>query len=330
MCQLRCHSSIGSANLNGRPACIGRAGEGTVFYGRKEAIMAISVKQLHPLFVGEVSGVDLREAPDAATMSQIVAAADRHAVLVFHDQTFTDDQQIAFSRLLGPLETTIKAYRPGHKARLDLHVSDVSNLDEQSRVLAADDRRRMNGLGNRLWHTDSSFKAVPARYSLLSARAIPGDGGETQFADMRAAYDALPDAMKSRLADLVAEHSVLYSRSTIGFTDFSDEERARLPPVPQRMVRVHPGSRRKMLYLASHAGWIRGMPIPEARLLLRDLMEHATQREFVYTHRWKLGDLVMWDNRCTMHRARDYDATQARDMHRTTVSDEISSLEQAA
>jgi len=256
--------------------------------------MAISVTQIHPLFVGEVSGVDLRQPMDAATASQIVAAADRHAVLVFHDQAITDEQQIAFSRLLGPLETTIKAYRPGHKPRLDLHISDVSNLDEQSRVLAADDRPRMLGLGNRLWHTDSSFKAIPARYSLLSARAIPGDGGETQFADMRAAYDALSPAMQARIDGLVAEHSVLYSRSTIGFTDFTDEERTRLPPVPQRLVRVHPGSQRKTLYLASHAGWIRGMQIPEARMLLRDLMEHATQRAFVYTHQWKVGDLVMW------------------------------------
>jgi alpha-ketoglutarate-dependent 2,4-dichlorophenoxyacetate dioxygenase len=159
---------------------------------------------------------------------------------------------------------------------------------------------------------------------------IPGDGGETQFADMRAAYDALPEAMMARLDTLVAEHSVLYSRSTIGFTDFSDEERERLKPVPQRMVRVHPGSGRRTLYVASHAGWIRGMPIPEARMLLRDLMEHATQREFVYTHRWKVGDLVMWDDRCTMHRAREYDMAQVRDMHRTTVSDGVSSLEQAA
>jgi alpha-ketoglutarate-dependent 2,4-dichlorophenoxyacetate dioxygenase len=292
--------------------------------------MAISVKQLHSGFVGEVGGVDLREPVDAATVAEIVAAADRYAVLVFHNQMITDEQQIAFSRSLGPLETTIKAYRPGHKPRLDLHISDVSNLDEQSRVLAADDRRRMNGLGNRLWHTDSSFKAIPARYSLLSARAIPGDGGETQFADLRAAYDALPDGMKRQIEDLVAEHSVLYSRSTIGFTDYSDEERARLPPAPQRLVRLHPGSRRKTLYLASHAGWIRGMPVPEARLLLRDLMEHATQREFVYTHRWKVGDLVMWDDRCTMHRAREFDMAQVRDMHRTTVSDEVSSLEQAA
>jgi alpha-ketoglutarate-dependent 2,4-dichlorophenoxyacetate dioxygenase len=292
--------------------------------------MTISVRRVHPDFVAEVSGVDLREPPDAATVSEIIAAADRYAVLVFHDQFITDEQQIAFSALLGPLETTIKAYRPDHKARLDLHISDVSNLDEQNHVLAADDRRRMNGLGNRLWHTDSSFKAIPARYSLLSARKIPGDGGETQYADMRAAYDALPEDLKEELEGLVAEHSALYSRSTIGFTDFSEEERTMLQPVPQLLVRVHPGSRRKTLYLASHAGWIQGMPVPEARLLLLDLMERATQREFVYTHYWRVGDLVMWDDRCTMHRARDFDMRQMRDMHRTTVSDGMSSLTQAA
>ncbi len=228
-----------------------------------------------------------------------------------------------------PLETTIKAYRPDHKARLDLHISDVSNLDENNRVMAPDDRRRMNGLGNRLWHTDSSFKAIPARYSLLSARAIPPTGGETEFADLRAAWDALPDPMQRRIEGLVAEHSILHSRASIGFTDFSAEERARLQPVPQTLVRTHPGSGRKTLYLASHAGAIRGMALPEARLLLLDLMEHATQRAFVHTHRWRLHDLVIWDDRCTMHRAREYDATVPRDMHRTTVSDGVSTLAQA-
>jgi alpha-ketoglutarate-dependent 2,4-dichlorophenoxyacetate dioxygenase len=291
--------------------------------------MGITVKPLHPLFVGEVSGVDLSRPVDAAALREIVAAADRCAVLVFHDQRITDEQQIAFSTLLGPLETTIKRFRPGHKPRLDLHISDVSNLDEEGGVLTREDRRRMNGLGNRLWHTDSSFKAIPARYSLLSARQIPPSGGETQFCDLRAAYDALPEDRKRQLEGLVAEHSILYSRSTIGFTDFSDEERAQLPPVPQTIVRLHPGSKRKTLYLASHAMSIRGMALPEGRLLLAELMEHATQREFVYTHQWKLGDLVMWDDRCTMHRARDYDMSIPRDMHRTTVSDGISTLEQA-
>jgi alpha-ketoglutarate-dependent 2,4-dichlorophenoxyacetate dioxygenase len=292
--------------------------------------MGLSVTPLHPIFAAVVGGVDLRDPVDAATLRALTLASEQYAVLVFRGQNITDAQQIAFSARFGELETTIKAYRPGHQPRLDLHISDVSNVDENNNVLAPDDRRRMNGLGNRLWHTDSSFKAIPARYSLLSARAIPPSGGETQFADLRAAYDALPAATQAQIADLIAEHSVLYSRSTIGFTDYADEERAKLPPVPQRLVRTHPGSSRKTLYLASHAGWIRGMPVPEARLLLRDLIEHATQPAFVYTHRWTVGDLVMWDNRCTMHRARNYDPTALRDMHRTTVSDGRSSLEQAA
>lgn len=289
----------------------------------------IEVVPLHPRFVGEVSGVDLSKPVDPETVEAIVAACDEYAVLVFHDQMIDDEQQIAFSRLLGPLETTVKALRPGHKLRLDAHISDVSNIDENNKVMARDDRRRMNGLANRLWHTDSSFKRTPAKYSLLSARAIPPSGGETQFADLRAAYDALPDAMKARLEGLVADHSIFYSRATIGFTDFSDEERAALPSVPQVLVRVHPGSKRKTLYLASHAERVHGMPLPEGRMLLRDLIEHATQPQFVYTHQWRVGDLVMWDDRCTMHRARDYDPDVPRDMHRTTVADVAPTVEQA-
>ena len=289
----------------------------------------LALRPLHPLFVAEATGVSLAEPLTAAGLAGIVAALDRYAVLVLPAQPLTDDQQIAFSRRLGPLETTIKAYRADHKPRLDLHISDVSNLDENNRVLAENDRRRMNGLGNRLWHTDSSFKPVPARYSLLSARTVPAEGGETEFADLRAAWDALPEPMQQRIEGLVAEHSILHSRGTIGFTDFSEEERARLQPVPQTLVRTHPGSGRKTLYLASHAGAIRGMNLPEARLLLLDLMEHATQRPFVYRHRWRVGDLVIWDNRCTLHRARPYDLSVPRDMHRTTVSDERSTLAQA-
>lgn len=289
----------------------------------------IEVKQLHPLFVGEVSGVDLSKPIDAETAGQIVKASDDYAILVFHDQTITDEQQIDFSRHFGPLETTIKAIRPDHKARLDLHVSDVSNLDEKSKVLSADDRRRMNGLGNRLWHTDSSFKKTPAKYSLLSARVIPPEGGETEFADLRAAYDALPEKKKAEIEGLVAIHSVRHSRAKIGFDDYSPEEMERLEYVPQLIVRTHPGSGRKTLYLASHAAEIEGMPTPEARMLLHDLIEHATQRQFVYTHTWRVGDLVMWDDRCTMHRAREYDLSYPRDMHRTTVADVAPTVEQA-
>ncbi len=283
--------------------------------------MAISVTPLHPVFVGAVSGIDLRQEQDRDTIQALEDAINRFAILVFHDQHITDDQQMAFSRNFGELETTVRAYRKDFVPRLDLHIADISNLDENNRVVTNDDRRRLNALGNRLWHSDSSFKRVPARFSLLSARAIPAEGGETQFADMRAAWDALPEAKQRRLEGLVCEHSQLHSRGRIGFTDWSEDELAKMAPVPQVLVRTHPGSGRKSLFLASHAGAIRGMPVPEARMLLMDLMEHATQREFVYTHRWQVGDLVMWDNRCTMHRAREYDETQVRDMHRTTVSD---------
>lgn len=290
--------------------------------------MPLTLRPLHPLYVAEVGGVDLSAPLSDAQIAEIVAACDQHAVLVFRDQHLSNEAQMAFSARLGPLETSIKKLRPGHQLRLDPHLSDISNLDAQGRVLSAGDRARMYGLGDRLWHTDSSFKAVPAKYSLLSAHQIPSEGGETQYSDLRAAYDELPEDLRAEIADLVAEHSIIYSRSTIGFTDFSEVERASLPPVPQRVVRRHPGSGRMSLYIASHAMSIRGMPLPEARLLLLRLMEQATRPHLIYTHRWRLGDLVMWDDRCTLHRARPYDMTQVRDMRRTTVSDVASTLAQ--
>ena len=289
--------------------------------------MALTIRPLNQRFVAEVTGLDLRVPPGAALMQAIIEAADIYSVLVFRGQHITAEQHVAFGRL----ESTIKGYRPGFKGRLDAHVADISNLDENSILLSPTDRRRMNSLGNRLWHTDYTFKETPGMYSLLSARVIPEDGGETQFADLRAAYDALPDRMKQRLEGLVAAHSLLCSRGTLGFTDFTGEEKRRIGSISQQIVRVHPGSRRKTLYLASHAMAIRGMEVPEGRILLKELMDHATRPEFVYTHRWTAGDLVMWDNRCTMHRAREYDETQVRDMHRTTVSDGVPTVrEQAA
>jgi alpha-ketoglutarate-dependent 2,4-dichlorophenoxyacetate dioxygenase len=281
----------------------------------------ITVKQLHPLFMGEIGNIDLRQPLDKDTVGALSDAINKHAVLVFHDQFIDDEQQQAFSRNFGDLETTVRAYRKDFVPRLDVHMADISNLDENNRVLPANDRRRLNALGNRLWHSDSSFKRVPARFSLLSARTIPAEGGETQFADMRAAWDAMPAKMKARVEGMICEHTQLYSRGKIGFTDWSEEERVKMAPVPQLMVRTHPGSGRKSIFLSSHAGRIRGMEEPEARMLLLDLTEFATQPQFVYTHVWKVGDLVMWDNRCTMHRAREYDETQVRDLHRTTVSD---------
>ncbi len=291
--------------------------------------MAVTVKQLHPLFVGEVSGVDLRQPLDRDDVTALNDAINKHGVLIYHDQHIDDEQQQAFSRNFGELETTVRAFRRDFVPRLDVHMADISNLDENNKVLPPNDRRRLNALGNRLWHSDSSFKRVPARFSLLSARVIPSWGGETQFADMRAAWDALPDRMKARVEGMICEHTQLFSRAKIGFTDWSPEERAKMAPVPQVMVRTHPGSGRKSLYLSSHAGRIQGMEEPEARMLLLDLTEFATQPRFVHSHTWKVGDLVMWDNRCTMHRAREYDETQVRDMHRTTVSDGVATVPEA-
>jgi alpha-ketoglutarate-dependent 2,4-dichlorophenoxyacetate dioxygenase len=282
--------------------------------------MSVTIRQLHPVFAGEVAGVDLRQTLTPDEAAAIAAGMDRYAVLVFHDQDITDEQQIAFSRNFGEIERAVGSnVTKDHERRLSFDMADVSNLDQNNRPYARDDRRRMFNLGNRLWHSDSSFRPVPAKYSILSARAIPPSGGNTEFADMRAAYDALDAATKQEIEDLVCEHSLMYSRGLLGFTDLTDEERRTFAPVRQRLVRVHPGSGRKSLFLASHAGAIVGWPVPEARAFLRDLTEHATQREFVHVHEWRRHDLVIWDNRATMHRVRRFDERQVRDMRRTTL-----------
>jgi alpha-ketoglutarate-dependent 2,4-dichlorophenoxyacetate dioxygenase len=282
----------------------------------------------NPDFAGIVEGADLRRPQSPAEVAAIEAGMDRFAVLVFHDQPIDDAQQLAFSRNFGPMETATGDIQLVNR-RLSMDVNDISNLDRDGKVMARDDRKRLFSLGNMLWHSDSSFKATPAKYSLLSARVIPGSGGNTEFADMRAAWDALDPATQAEIRDLVCEHSQIYSRGILGF-EFDAEERIRFAPVLQRLVRRHPVTGRLSLFLASHAGGIVGWPVPEARMLLRDLTEHATRREFVHAHVWRQHDLVMWDNRVTMHRARRYDHTQVRDMHRTTVADSAPTLEQAA
>ena len=253
---------------------------------------------------------------------------DRFGVLVFHDQHFEDEQQIAFSRQLGTLEEATGDIMSEKDRRLSMDLNDISNLDKNGELLPRDDRRRLFGLGNLLWHSDSSFKEVPAKYSMLSARKIPLAGGNTEFADMRAAYDALDSETKREVHDLICLHSQIFSRGVLGFDDFTDAERAKWAPVRQGLVRRHPNTGQLSLYLASHAGGIEGWPMPEARSFLRDLNEHATQRQFVYAHVWRPWDLVMWDNRVTMHRARRYDPKEVRDMRRTTLTNEVSSLEQ--
>jgi alpha-ketoglutarate-dependent 2,4-dichlorophenoxyacetate dioxygenase len=285
--------------------------------------MAIEVRQLHPLFVGELRGVDLRQPIGDATLAEIQAAIDRYAVLVFPGQGLSDAEQIAFAERFGPLErSTLRTIDYGTSRLGHDTLVDVSNLDEQGRPFTPGDRRQLFSLGNRMWHTDSSFKRVPGKYSLLHARAAASRGGETEYTDLRAVWDSLPEETRAPLAGLIVEHSLFYSHGAIGFTDFAEHERAALPPAHQPLVRTLPESGRTTLYLASHASHVVGWPVPEGRVLLRELIEMATQREFVYQHRWRTGDLVMWDNRCTMHRVRPYDqARERRDMRRVTVSD---------
>ena len=283
--------------------------------------MTLTIRPLGPSFAAEVDGLDMRQPLTPTEVAAIHAGMDTYAVLVFHDQKIDDAQQLAFTQSLGDLEHAIgTSLRATQDHRLPTTFADVSNLDRNNTPFARDDRRRLFAIGNRLWHSDSSFKVVPAKYSLLRAVSLPSKGGNTQFADMRAAFDALDDETKAEIEGLVCEHSQMFSRQQIGFTDCTDEERERFRPVRQCLVRIHPVTGRRSLYLASHAGGIVGWPMPEARAFLRDLIEHATQREFVHTHKWQVGDLVMWDNRQTMHRARPFPAHEPRDMRRTTLA----------
>jgi alpha-ketoglutarate-dependent 2,4-dichlorophenoxyacetate dioxygenase len=283
-------------------------------------------------FVAEVEDIDLAAPLDAAAAAAIHAGMDRYAVLVFRGQPLNDAQQIAFTASLGKIElnTANNVTRPEQR-RLGYEMSDISNLDKDGNLLARDDRRRGFNLGNRLWHSDSSFKAVSAKYSLLSARVVPSTGGNTEFADMRAAYNALDPETKAEVEDLVTEHSLLFSRGQLGFTEFTPDERVKFAPVRHRLVRTNPATGRRSLYLSSHIGGIVGWPVPEALAFVRDLVEHATQRQFVYAHVWRQHDLVIWDNRQTMHRARRYKETiEVRDMRRTTLEGDGPTVAQSA
>lgn len=293
--------------------------------------MAITICPVTPGFVCEIGDVNLSQPLTPGDLRDIEKVFADYAVVIFPGQTLTAQQHIAFAENFGPIEPTIAVYSDAQKRRIGAELADVSNLSPDNKVWDKASRMRMFQLGNRLWHTDSSFLRTPARASLLYARAIAPLGGHTEFADGRAAYDALPDAMKARIEGLVVEHSIFHSRAKLGFTEFTDEERAAMPPVPQVLVRTIPQSGRKALYLASHAGRILGMDGDEGRALLEELTAHATSRQFVYTHRWRLHDLVMWDNRCTMHRGTDFeDLRWKRDMQRATVSDVGNSVDLAA
>lgn len=291
--------------------------------------MGISIFPITESFAAEIGDVDLAAPLAPAELAAIKQAFWTYAVLIFPAQNLTEQQHLDFAAHFGPLETSVAALNGKARLRLRADLADVSNLNSRNEIWGKDSRTRMIQLGNRLWHTDSSFKYLPARASLLYARKIPPIGGHTEFADLRAAYDALPDEVKARLEGLIAEHSLANSRLRTGFTNFTDAERAGLPPVPQLIVRTLPETNRKTLYIASHAGRIFGLPDAEGRALIDQLIEHATQRRFVYTHRWRVGDLVMWDDRCTMHRGTEFDDLRwTRDMQRATVSDVANSCEQ--
>jgi alpha-ketoglutarate-dependent 2,4-dichlorophenoxyacetate dioxygenase len=280
-------------------------------------------------FAGEVSGIDLRKPMSQPQVAAIEAGMDRYAVLVFHDQKISDDEQMIFTRNFGEIEHAAGGnITKDNEVRLKQGMIDVSNLDQDGRPLQRDDRRRIFNLGNRLWHSDSSYRAIPAKYSLLSARVTATSGGNTEFADMRAAYDALDDETRELIEDLVCEHSLIHSRGSMGFTELTPAEKAMFRPVRQRLVRTHPVTGRKSLFLASHIGSIVGWPVPEGRDLIRDLTEHATQRQFVYAHVWRQYDLVIWDNRQTMHRVRRFDESQPRDVRRTTVAGDTATVAQ--
>ena len=281
--------------------------------------LAITIRKLTPVFGAEITGVDLTRLDDA-TFEHIEDAFETYSVLVFPNQNLDDDAQIAFSRRFGELEKT-----QGHIANnfQVKHVSEITNLDPDGKLMAPDDPRVLYRLGQRNWHSDSSFKRVPAKASLLHARKLPPDGGDTQFASLRAAYDALPDARKRDLEDKVAIHHYAYSRRNGGYALTNDAEDKRFPPVPQAMIRANPVNGRKALYVGSHASHIRGMPEDEGRALLKELLDFATQDQFTYLHHWKVGDLVMYDNRAALHRARPYKITEhPRILHRTTVMGE--------
>jgi alpha-ketoglutarate-dependent 2,4-dichlorophenoxyacetate dioxygenase len=292
--------------------------------------MGPRISLIKPNFVGEVSGIDLSRPLNHEQVSQIQLWIDRYAVLVFRGQDLTDEQQLSFTRNFGEIENAYGGTLPGNtqENRLNTGLVDVSNLDANGKPLSLESRTRLFNIGNMLWHSDSSYRKIPAKYSLLSARVVNPVGGNTEFADMRSAYDALEEDAKIEIEQLVCEHSQMYSRGSLGFVDYSNEEKELFKPVRQRLVRVHPITGRKSLYLSAHAGGIVGMPTPQARIILKDLNEHATQPKFVYVHKWQVNDLVMWDNRQTMHRVRRYDESKPRDMRRTTVAGDCTTAEQ--
>jgi len=292
--------------------------------------MTLTLRPLHPLFAAETDDVDIGKVPSPALVQDIVAAMDRYAVLVLRGKPVGPEQQLAFTRAFGPLDIGLKKVRKGQPDRLGYdELADISNLDEKGNIAARDHRRIVGNIANALWHSDSSFQKPAARYSMLHALVVTPTGGETEYADLRAAYDGLPEDIKREIDGLVGEHHALHSRMMLG-ESYTAEQQKIIPPAEWPLVRVHPGSQRKVLFVGVHIARILGMTVPEARLLVSDLIEHATQRQFVYQHRWRVGDLVIWDNRCIIHRGRRHDPTLRRELRRSTTLDVVPELENVA
>lgn len=291
--------------------------------------MSLTIRQIHKHFVGEASGVDLSKPLDAATVDAINRAMDEYAVLVFRDQPLTQTQQLELAKSFGPLDMGLKKLKKQPDRLEHAELADISNVGDAGGTVARDSKKIVSNIANQLWHSDSSFQQPAARYSMLAAVQVPSSGGDTEFADLRAAYDGLPEETKREIDGLEAEHYALHSRFLLGDTDYTEEQRAALPPVWWPLVRTHPGSGRKLLFAGIHARSIRGWTVAEGRMLLMDLLEHATQPEFVYVHKWQPNDLVIWDNRSTLHRGRRFDLSQPRELRRATTLD-VDTNEQAA
>ncbi len=280
--------------------------------------MPLTLKPVTPDFVAEASGVDLRQPLAPTDIAAIDAAMDRYAVVFFRDQPMDQAQQVACARQFGPLDAGLrKATGAATRFQYD-ELIDISNLALDGSVADANNAKLVGTLANQLWHTDSSFQPLPIKYSMLSAVTLPENGGQTEWADMRAAYDALSDDMKALVEGRTAHHSTFHSRMMLGDDKYTPEQLNRFPPAEWPLVRTHPGSKRKLLFVGVHCDRVSGMTVPEGRLLVADLIEHATQRQFVYQHTWRPGDYVMWDNRATIHRGRRYDLSARRDLRRTT------------
>lgn len=283
--------------------------------------MSLRLKPLHPLFVAEASGIDIARPLSDTEVRQINAAMNEYAVLVWRRQPLTGQQQIAFAKSFGPLDLGLKKVFKRNERLEDERLIDISNVDAEGNVARRDSPKNLSNFANQLWHSDSSFQDPRAAYSMLHAVVLPSWGGNTEFADLRAAYDALPDRTKAEVQDLRAEHYALHTRILLGDEAYTDEQKKAIPPAVWQLVQTHPGSGRKLLFVGVHARQIIGWPTAESRMYLQDLLEHATQREFVYRHEWQVGDLVMWDNRSTLHRGRRYDIAERRELRRTTIED---------